>query len=105
MADQDSDFSARLKAMREGRQQAPAQMPSLKDRLQPNAAKDQRSANTPAKPDLKAKIHSKFSQKLSPSAAAPGAVSSALEENLPEFEQRTLPEQKEKKDPRTETWT
>lgn len=113
MPDQQSDFSERLKAMREGRSGASAQQPSLRDRLQQGAPPVSRSDNSAAKADMRAKIQSKFQQKkLEPEIQAPGSTSAPAAAATPsaplekpiEFEMGKLPEQKQKKENKSETW-
>lgn len=99
-----SDFSERLKAMREGRKAAAPSQPSLKDRLQQGSSP---VAPSPSTVDLKSKIQSKFQQKkVEPQIiSAPAAVSPEPEEQSVQFEMGKLPEHKQKKENVSETWT
>lgn len=107
MPDQPSDFSERLKAMREGRPGAAPQQPSLRDRLQQGGSPPPRPSSGTS--DLKARIQSKFQQKKTepePLVAENLAAPEPELESTPtvEFELGKLPEQRQKKAESTETW-
>ena len=98
-----SDFSERLKAMKEGRSAGTPFNPSLKDRLNQGAPSEVRNPSN----DIKAKIQAKFQKKPEQEAAKVRETVAALEpqQDLPQFEMGKIPEAKQAKDQNTNTWT